>query len=123
MFDSFVTRHFADHTAILQHSSDRNVHPPSGRAVQISVRHGVNNLPTVLTTPASLNGLPAGALIFSHPALGQISDAVCPGERQLGRQKSSCLALFRGAAADWTAGNRNASRFIPDFSELFTYPA
>jgi hypothetical protein len=21
------------------------------------------------------------------------------------------------------AGNRNASRFIPDFSELFTYPA
>ena len=28
-------------------------------------------------------------------ALGQISDAVCPGERQPGGQTSCCLALFR----------------------------
>jgi hypothetical protein len=46
------------------------------------------NYQTNLERPA-----PRRAAILTT-ALGQISDAVCPGERQLDRQTSSCLALF-----------------------------
>ena len=51
------------------------------------------NLPTTLTTRSSLRGLGVRGLINFKAALGQISDAVCPGERQLGGQTSNCLAL------------------------------